>query len=406
MASVYKRPGQLKWYAKWKDELGKWQSRAESTDRAAALRAANHLEAEAMLRRDGVIDSAQDKLTDNAKRPLAEHVAEFFTGMAGKGDKPSTILDTRRNLDMALQGCGFTSIREIEATKMHGFITDLRRRGLGSCRINHLITTAKGFSRWLWRNGRLATDPLAQVDKLNAKADLRHERRALSDEELNWLIATTARSEEAQCMDGPTRALLYQLAVETGLRKSELRSLTPESFDLSGFSKATVTVLAAHAKNGRTDKVPMRDGLAQAVAAYLLAHPHCGRLFQHLDRASGLIQADLAMAKRTWIEEARGDKKAVAERTASGFLEYKDKSGRFADFHAMRHTFITRLARSGASPAEAKALARHSTIVLTMDHYTHLRVEDSRRALENLPELAPTKEERTGDATQRATKAM
>ena len=50
-------------------------------------------------------------------------------------------------------------------------------------------------------------------------------------------------------------------------------------------------------------------------------------------------------------------------------------------FHALRHSFLTRLARSGVAPAVAKSLARHSTIVRTMDHYTHTLIGDGRAAL-------------------------
>ena len=49
-------------------------------------------------------------------------------------------------------------------------------------------------------------------------------------------------------------------------------------------------------------------------------------------------------------------------------IPYRDASDRAADFHALRHTFITRLARSGVAPAVANSLARHSTITLTMNH--------------------------------------
>lgn len=62
-----------------------------------------------------------------------------------------------------------------------------------------------------------------------------------------------------------------------------------------------------------------------------------------------------------------------------------DDEKRFADFHALRHTFITNLSRAGVNPKIAQSLARHSSIVLTMDHYTHLRVDEDRRALELLP---------------------
>ena len=49
-------------------------------------------------------------------------------------------------------------------------------------------------------------------------------------------------------MAGVQRYWLYRLAVETGLRSGELRSLTRVSFDLNG-SDPTVTIAAASAKN-------------------------------------------------------------------------------------------------------------------------------------------------------------
>ena len=42
------------------------------------------------------------------------------------------------------------------------------------------------------------------------------------------------------------------------------------------------------------------------------------------------------------------------------------------DFHAVgRHSFISHLAAGGVHPKTAQVLARHSTIMLTMDRYTH-----------------------------------
>ena len=40
---------------------------------------------------------------------------------------------------------------------------------------------------------------------------------------------------------------------------------------------------------------------------------------------------------------------------------------------------------SSLGPAES--LARHSTIVLTMDHYTHTLIGDERAALDRLPSI-------------------
>ena len=69
-------------------------------------------------------------------------------------------------------------------------------------------------------------------------------------------------------------------------------------------------------------------------------------------------------------------------------VDYKDAGGRVADFHALRHTFIINLAQGGIHPKTAQALARHSTITLTMDRYTHSLQEDQTRALDVLPDLS------------------
>jgi hypothetical protein len=46
-------------------------------------------------------------------------------------------------------------------------------------------------------------------------------------------------------MTGPDRAICYRLAVATGLRFSEIASMTPESFHLDGPGMPSVVVLAA-----------------------------------------------------------------------------------------------------------------------------------------------------------------
>ncbi|MBP89859.1 MAG: hypothetical protein CMJ64_24660 [Planctomycetaceae bacterium] len=71
----------------------------------------------------------------------------------------------------------------------------------------------------------------------------------------------------------------------------------------------------------------------------------------------------------------------------SSFLTYMDADGRYADFHALRKTFITNLSRAGVSPKLAQTLARHSDINLTMNTYTSLEIHDQSAAVEDLPAL-------------------
>lgn len=75
----------------------------------------------------------------------------------------------------------------------------------------------------------------------------------------------------------------------------------------------------------------------------------------------------------------------------------EDASGKVLDFHALRHTFITRLAKSGVHPSVARDLARHSTITLTMDFYTHTLLKDRRSALEGLPVIESVEDTETSE---------
>ena len=78
---------------------------------------------------------------------------------------------------------------------------------------------------------------------------------------------------------------------------------------------------------------------------------------------------------------------AVAE-SKSNFLKPENASGEVADFHALRHTFITILASWGVHPKVAEQLAQHSIITLTMDRYSHTRLVDLNAAVKKVPSLA------------------
>ncbi len=84
-------------------------------------------------------------------------------------------------------------------------------------------------------------------------------------------------------------------------------------------------------------------------------------------------------------------------------IPYVDKHGLYADFHALRHTFITNMVKSGVNPKTAQSLARHSTIDLTMNVYTTLTVHEQASALASLPSVPAPKSPVTEAVTLRAT---
>jgi hypothetical protein len=77
MASIFKRGGKKNrngyYYVQWYDANGMRRTRcAKTNDRDAAQQFANQLEAKAMMRREGIIDSTAERLSIERRRPIED----------------------------------------------------------------------------------------------------------------------------------------------------------------------------------------------------------------------------------------------------------------------------------------------------------------------------------------------
>jgi len=107
-----------------------------------------------------------------------------------------------------------------------------------------------------------------------------------------------------------------------------------------------VTVEAACSKHRRKDVLPLHPELVSLLREWLAGLDPGNVLFPMLAK------------RRTWLMV-----KKDLERVG---IPYETPDG-IADFHAAgRHTHITELLRNGASLPEAKELARHTDVKMTM----------------------------------------
>ena len=144
-----------------------------------------------------------------------------------------------------------------------------------------------------------------------------------------------------------------------------MSTLTPQSFDLKA-EQPTLTVKAAFSKHRKEDILPIHPDLLGYLRNWLPDYTDGKEIFPKLDR------------KKTWLMVKRD-----LERVD---IPYKTEEG-FADFHAAgRHTHITELLRNGSTLPEARELARHSDIRMTM-RYTHIGLDDQAKAIQNLPSV-------------------
>jgi len=369
MATLFKRNGRGAWRIGYFDHTGtrRWKS-SRCTDKAAAQRIANKLEADAALRRESVIDARHDAFTDADRRPIEEHVADYAAALTAKGGTSKHVAATTARVRTIIDLSKAGRVSDMTGGGVLGAVAELRGRGASLNTCEHYIRAAKMFARWLVRDGRIATNPLSHVQtSMRSDTEPVHVRRCLTDEECAALIAAAEAGPIVLGMSGADRAMVYRVALGTGFRAAELRSLTVDAFNLDG-DPPSVTVEAGSSKRRKRDVQPIRRDLADAMKPFLAGKTARVQPFK------GLPAKTAAMMRR--------------DLDAAG-LAYADDAGRVADFHSLRHTYITRLVNGGASVKVAQELARHSTPTLTIGRYAHVRMHDLSGALDALPSLTP-----------------
>ena len=216
------------------------------------------------------------------------------------------------------------------------------------------------------RHKRLQENPFSDL-KIKKDVEKKHPRRSLSAVELNKLLDTTRSLEPFRGLSGPDRAFLYLTAVQTGFRASELASLVVADLNLDK-EQALAVLDGSRTKNGKEAKIPLSQVFAASLRIWLTGKLPTARLWPG-----------------NWARYKEGGVMLQHDLKAAG-IPYQI-NGKFADFHALRKTFITNLARSGVMPKVAQTLARHSDINLTLGVYTDVDADELRLAVEMLDSI-------------------
>lgn len=170
----------------WWDHNGKRHTRSSrTTDKSAAERIAAKLEADAALRRDGVIDPALDAIGQQARRSIEDHLADYEAKLRAAGRDPKHIATTLGYIRTICEAAGFHTAADVTADGVNAYAGQLRERWSART-VQAYLTAIKGFTRWMTAHGKLAADPLASVQRPNPKANRQRERRMLLPDEWQW----------------------------------------------------------------------------------------------------------------------------------------------------------------------------------------------------------------------------
>lgn len=345
MGTLYKRGGDT-YYGEFTAPDGRRVRKSTGTSiKSLAAKVLAQWEADAIAMRHGIPVDGWD---------LHELITEFAKTLGDDIYRTNTEQRINRIVDL----CNWTKPAQINQAQLESTVRDLKKVRNGKKELSaqskaHYITAMKMFTRWLHRVKKvLPYDAIASTKKPNPKRDRKLVRRFLLPAEWTWLAKTP-------------NSLLYETAIQTGLRSSELRSLRRQHV-----KHDHVLLPGRFTKNGDDAQQYITSDLrARLVDALPFAMP------EREDVAS-MLYDDLAIARSMWVD--------AGGKSPADFLQAKNSEGHVLDFHALRHTCGAWLAIAGVNAKVIQKVMRHSTIVLTLDTYGHLMPGETQGVVEKL----------------------
>ena len=292
------------------------------------------------------------------KNRLADHLTCFIDSLKVKRCSERHLSLVESMIKRICEKCKFDCLSDLDANRFTAYVNGLSKAVKTK---RHYIAVFKQFTKWLQDTGKLPKNNFKLIKTPKAlQSDQVHARRALTADEVARLIEAAKTGKPFRSISGAERALIYRLAVESGLRLNEIKTLKVSDFD---FKAGTVEVRDANEKSRRGAVLLLRQSTADEIKQFLRNKTPQSAAFM-LKKGYLMIKTDLETAG----------------------IPY-EVDGTFADFHSLRHSTASLLIQTGANPKVIQTLMRHTDLNLTMSKYTHLYAGQQRETIENLPDF-------------------
>jgi integrase/recombinase XerD len=277
-----------------------------------------------------------------------------------RGVAANTLSSYRRDLERYLAYLGLTgtsSMAEVDATQVGGFLTHLREGDddhppLSASSAARAVVAVRGLHRFALRDGLVEVDVAREV---RPAAPPRRLPKAISIEDVERLLdaAGYARTTLAY----RDRALL-ELLYGTGARISEAVGLDVDDLDL------TDNTVLLRGKGGKDRRVPVGSYAARALGTYLgQARPELVTAGRGTPKVFLNSRGGPLSRQSAW----------VVLRTAA------ERAGLAVEIspHTLRHSFATHLMEGGADVRVVQELLGHASVTTTQI-YTLVTVDTLR----------------------------
>jgi integrase len=227
---------------------------------------------------------------------------------------------------------------EIDRRMLADFISTRKQAGITDTTIRRNLAFLSSLCTMAVRWGWIDTNPVTALNKRALKAS-RPRTRFLSPAELDQLLAAAASHIRPAII----------LAVETGIRKEELFSLTLSRVDL-----ARREIRLDYTKSGVPRRVPLSDTAITTIKVLLDRRGHRPNTPYLFAKTDGTRYVDM---KNGFVAACR----------RAGLIDFR--------WHDLRHTFASWFVQDGGDLYHLSRILGHATVQMTT-RYSHLRTDD------------------------------
>lgn len=346
--SLYKR-GDVWWYKfRFAGQMIRESSKSESRTIAK--------EAERVRRRQ--LEESWNQIKRRSLPPLFSVAADDWAASVN----PHVAERTKNIYEVALRchlkpALGALLLCDIEASRIASYQAGRKSEGASARTLNKELQVLRQILKRykLWAN-------LQGDVKFERESD--HVGKAMTEEQETGLLVA--------CESNPLLRTVVSLALNTAMRKNEIRMLRWQQIDLI---QRTLAVGRTKTEGGSGRVIPLNSVAYAALVRWISRFPEA-KPEDYLFPACENVRLDCSKPDFGKINPSRPIKSwRTAWRRA-----LKDASLNIR-FHDLRHTCITKLAEGQASEQTLMSIAGHLSAKM-LEHYSHIRMARKRAALD------------------------
>lgn len=301
--------------------------------------------------------------------------------------------NVKSRLDRTTAALSLGELKDLQPVQIIRYRNQQREQGASNRTANLVVDSFCAMFAWAVGCAMIETNPLRNVRRLpDGAGHQRYRRRALSDEEIErflkaaegddrevsatWWEKGGGEANHRRSGQRVPQAPMWMAFLETGARWSELTRTRWADWDLE---QRTLVLRAENTKSKKRRVLPLRQQMV-AVLKDLRAVQE-----RILGREPEAVEpVFLSPEAARWMKATNNAMRLFDRLLKRAVIARVDAEGRKLDIHSLRHTFGSRLARNGVGLVQVQRLMGHSDPKLTAQVYTHLDVEDLRKAVETV----------------------